>query len=133
VATGGRLDAFRAVRSGRASTASSRAASGQSAAAAAFSSCAASAAASGRPDAAGHSGHEGAGQEDDGSEGDIRFVATEAGSTFRCRLDGRRWRSCRSPRTYLRLARGLHTFRVRAIDRAGNVDPTPAKRSWQIR
>ena len=27
---------------------------------------------------------------------------------------------------------GLHTFRVRAIDPTGNVDPTPAVRTWRI-
>jgi hypothetical protein len=63
----------------------------------------------------------------------FRFVSTEAGSTFQCKLDLRRWTACRSPRTYIRLRSGLHVFRVRAGDAAGNADPTPAVRFWRIR
>jgi Ca2+-binding RTX toxin-like protein len=54
----------------------------------------------------------------------IRFAASER-SHFECKLDGRAFQSCRSPfRT--RLAAGRHTFRVYAIDAAGNRDRTPA-------
>jgi hypothetical protein len=63
----------------------------------------------------------------------FRFTSTEAGSRFRCRLDRRRWMVCRSPQAYARLKQGVHVFRVRARDGAGNVDPTPAVRSWRIR
>jgi hypothetical protein len=51
---------------------------------------------------------------------------------LQCRIDRGLWRACRSPRTYRNLKKGLHTFRVRARDAAGNVDATPAKRSWRI-
>ena len=60
------------------------------------------------------------------------FSSTEAGSTFKCRLDGSAFRRCTSPKTYTGLAEGPHTFKVRAIDAAGNPDPTAAKRSWKI-
>jgi hypothetical protein len=63
----------------------------------------------------------------------FRFLATEAGSTFRCKLDRRLWRPCASPKRYRNLRFGRHTFRVRATDRAGNVDPTPAVWRWRIR
>jgi hypothetical protein len=63
----------------------------------------------------------------------FRFVSTEAGSSFQCKLDRGRWTACRSPRAYSRLRKGLHVFRVRARDSAGNADPTPALRSWRIR
>jgi hypothetical protein len=63
----------------------------------------------------------------------FRFVSTEPGSAFQCKLDRRRWTACRSPHAYSRLKRGLHVFRVRARDAAGNADPTPAVRSWRIR
>lgn len=62
----------------------------------------------------------------------FRFRSSEAGSTFQCKLDRKPWRSCRSPKTYRDLKDGKHTFKVRARDGAGNVDPTPAKRSWRV-
>ena len=40
--------------------------------------------------------------------------------------------TCASPKTYTGLARGKHSFRVRAVDGAGNTDPTPAAREWQV-
>jgi hypothetical protein len=60
------------------------------------------------------------------------FHATEAGSSFSCRLDGGAAASCTSPKTYSGLADGSHTFSVTATDTAGNADPTPATRSWTI-
>lgn len=62
----------------------------------------------------------------------FRFASTEPGSTFRCKLDRKPWRSCRSPRTYGHLRDGRHVFRVKATDAAGNVDPSPAKRHWRV-
>jgi hypothetical protein len=54
------------------------------------------------------------------------FVSTEVGSTFQCKLDTKPWRACTSPKRY-KAAVGWHKFKVRAIDKAGNVDPTPAR------
>jgi Ca2+-binding RTX toxin-like protein len=54
----------------------------------------------------------------------IRFAASEP-SHFECKLDGRAFHSCRSP-FRARLAAGRHTFRVYAIDAAGNRDRTPS-------
>lgn len=62
----------------------------------------------------------------------FRFASTEAGSTFQCKLDRKPWRSCKSPKTYRNLNEGKHTFKVKAKDQAGNVDPTPAKRTWRV-
>ncbi|MFL5872203.1 MAG: hypothetical protein ACJ75T_01835 [Solirubrobacterales bacterium] len=53
------------------------------------------------------------------------FSASEPGSSFRCRIDRKPYRSCRSPRAYL-VGPGTHAFRVFAIDAAGNRDRTPA-------
>jgi hypothetical protein len=53
------------------------------------------------------------------------FTASEPGS-FGCRLDGRPVTACASPKTYRDLKPGQHTFKVVAIDAAGNQDPTPA-------
>ena len=63
----------------------------------------------------------------------FRFASNESRSTFVCRLDAKPWLPCRSPKLYSRLKPGLHTFRVKAIDRAGNIDATPAVRRWRIR
>lgn len=60
------------------------------------------------------------------------FAANEPGATFRCKLDRKPFRSCRSPRVY-RLAPGRHAFRVFAVDRAGNRDRTPALLRLRIR
>ena len=60
------------------------------------------------------------------------FVANEAGSTFQCLLDNAAFAACTSPQSYTALGAGSHTFQVRAIDAAGNVDGTPASHAWTI-
>lgn len=52
---------------------------------------------------------------------------------FECSLDGAAFAACASPKSYTNLSRTTHTFRVRARDAAGNVDPTPAQRQWRRR
>jgi parallel beta-helix repeat protein len=51
---------------------------------------------------------------------------------FECSFDGAAYTPCTSPITYPGLALGTHTFLVRAIDQAGNIDPTPASRTFTI-
>ncbi|HEX2105746.1 MAG TPA: hypothetical protein VHF51_18985 [Solirubrobacteraceae bacterium] len=58
--------------------------------------------------------------------------ASADGVRFECSLDGAGWESCASPVTYRGLANGGHTFAVRAVDAAGNVDGTPASRAWTV-
>jgi len=60
------------------------------------------------------------------------FRSNEPGARFRCKLDRRRFRPCRSPRAY-RVRLGRHTFRVFAIDAAGNRDRSPARFSFVVR
>jgi hypothetical protein len=60
------------------------------------------------------------------------FGASER-ATFECSLDGAAYASCTAPLGLAGLADGSHTFAVRATDAAGNVDPTPATRSWTVR
>jgi hypothetical protein len=52
---------------------------------------------------------------------------------FECSLDNAEFTVCSSPINYRKLSLAWHTFRVRAIDQAGNVDPTPATREWYVR
>jgi Big-like domain-containing protein len=66
-----------------------------------------------------------------GTTATFTFHATETGSTFRCRIDAV-VAACNTSKTYTSLALGAHTFTVEASDTAGNVDPTPASRSWSI-
>jgi len=60
------------------------------------------------------------------------FRSSEAGSRFICKLDKRKARPCKSPKIYTRLKPGRHTFKAWAIDKAGNKDPTPAKRRFRV-
>lgn len=62
----------------------------------------------------------------------FKFTSTEAGSTFQCKLDRKPFKTCSSPKVYKKLKPGKHVFKVRAIDKAGNVDPTPAKRKFTV-
>jgi hypothetical protein len=62
----------------------------------------------------------------------FRFASTEAQSSFRCKLDKKAWRGCANP--FKRSVKpGRHLFKVRAIDRFGNVDPTPARFGWRVK
>ena len=56
------------------------------------------------------------------------FSSTEPSSTFECSLDGGAFASC----NVSHLSDGSHTLLARAIDPAGNVDPTPAVRTWTV-
>jgi hypothetical protein len=62
----------------------------------------------------------------------FRFTSDEAASTFECRLDRGAYAACTSPRRYRNLDDGRHRFRVRAIDAAGNADPSAARDRWVI-
>jgi hypothetical protein len=64
----------------------------------------------------------------------FRFAADEQAVSFRCSFDRKAFRNCsRRARPGKRLAKGRHRFRVRATDAAGNVDASPAKRSFRVK
>ena len=62
---------------------------------------------------------------------DFTFSADEAPVTFRCSLDGGAYAACSSPSSNLGLADGVHTFRVRATDAAGNTGDA-ALQVWTV-
>jgi len=62
----------------------------------------------------------------------FRFASNEPGSRFRCKLDGKPYRPCRSPHTLLVKA-GRHVVRIVAIDPAGNADPSPAVFRFRVK
>jgi hypothetical protein len=60
------------------------------------------------------------------------FNSSEPGSSFQCRVDGGSFGSCSSPRVTSTLSDGSHTFSVRAVDKVGNMDASPASRSFTV-
>jgi hypothetical protein len=58
------------------------------------------------------------------------FSSDEVYSTFECHLT--RWSRCRPGQRTWHIRPGRRVFRVRAIDAAGNVDPTPAAKTATI-
>jgi ELWxxDGT repeat protein len=75
---------------------------------------------------------------DSGPSGTVRsrtatfFFSSNEVASFQCSLDGAAWTGCTSPTSYDHLRRDTHTFRVRATDQAGNVDASPASRTWTV-
>lgn len=59
------------------------------------------------------------------------FSSTEAGSTFRCKLDKGAFKTCRSPFSK-RVKPGKHTLRVAAVDALGHTDASPAVFKWKV-
>lgn len=61
----------------------------------------------------------------------FEFTSDDPSATFECRLDGGAWEGCTSPEQ-ISVAHGIRQFEVRATDTAGNVESSPASRSWQV-
>ena len=67
------------------------------------------------------------------------FASSEQGSTFICWLDGEELGECLSPAMFPdaemgfpEITPGTHTFEVQAEDIQGNLDLTPATRTWTV-
>src|SRR3569623_1402390 len=58
------------------------------------------------------------------------FQSNEMNVTFDCSLDNAAYAPCNSGDSFGPLADGAHAFAVRAHDRAGNVDASPAIAAW---
>lgn len=66
---------------------------------------------------------------------DATFAFDGAGAArYECRVDGAPFAPCSGDTTHgvSGLALGGHTFEVRAVDAAGNVDASPAQRTWTV-
>jgi plastocyanin len=61
----------------------------------------------------------------------FKFKSTVAGATFKCTLDGKALKPCRSPLTTKKLSFGRHTLKVSAVA-GGASDPTPATSSFKV-
>jgi hypothetical protein len=59
----------------------------------------------------------------------IQPAASET-TGYECSLDGAAFTPCPPTHIYAGLPAGPHRVQVRAVDAAGNVDPTPAEASW---
>ena len=62
----------------------------------------------------------------------FEFTSSEPVTGFACSLDGAAFAGCTSPKSYVGLVNGQHTFRVRATDLAGNTEPSPPSYSWKV-
>jgi hypothetical protein len=63
----------------------------------------------------------------------FKFSSNEAGSTFLCKLDKKKFAKCKSPKTYKNLKPGKHKFQVKAVDAQGTPDPSPAVKTFKIK
>ena len=62
----------------------------------------------------------------------FEVASSEPNSTFECSIDGGEFQECEPETRLPTLSDDEHTFRVRATDAAGNVDPTPASRTFRV-
>ena len=60
------------------------------------------------------------------------FKSSETGAAFDCSLDNAGYLPCMSGGSFGPVGDGAHAFAVRARDRAGNVDPSPAIYAWIV-
>jgi hypothetical protein len=66
-----------------------------------------------------------------GPAGPFALASDQAGVTFECSVDGGAFAACASPFAGGG-APGAHTLAARALDAAGNADPSPATASWTV-
>ncbi|WP_146864111.1 Ig-like domain-containing protein, partial [Chitinophaga cymbidii] len=60
------------------------------------------------------------------------FTSSETPAIFQAQLDGGAFTPATTPLTFTGMAEGPHTFTVRAVDAAGNIDAAPASFNWTI-
>ena len=64
--------------------------------------------------------------------GPVPFTADEPGVTFKCKLDRGAFKRC-SAALRVKAKPGKPKLQVRAVDSAGNIDPTPATWTWTVK
>ena len=69
----------------------------------------------------------------EGAKATFRFSTTVTNSKFRCKLDKRPGKSCRSPKIYRGLGAGRQIFKVKAVGPTAVPDPTPVKRTFRVK
>jgi hypothetical protein len=60
----------------------------------------------------------------------FKFTTGSGGASYTCQVDNGAWKPCSAPRSET-VHKGTHTFRVRGRDAAGNLDTTPATKTWR--
>ncbi len=60
------------------------------------------------------------------------FSASTTGARFRCKIDSGHFAPCRSPRSYMHMSPGRHTFKVIALDAGGAPIGKPLAYSWRV-
>ncbi len=66
------------------------------------------------------------------STANFTFSSQDTTAIFECSLDSTEYDLCVSPASYSDLSQGSHVFFVRAVDLAGNLDPSPAFYFWIV-
>lgn len=61
----------------------------------------------------------------------FKFSSNVAGASFQCKLDKKRFTTCRSPKSY-KVSPGKHKFTVRAVGTGGATDASPATFSFKV-
>jgi hypothetical protein len=59
-------------------------------------------------------------------------ISGDTAVKFSCKVDRKRWKSCRAPLKLKKLSRKRHVLKVKAVDAAGNVEKRVAKRRFRV-
>ncbi|WP_175491109.1 Ig-like domain-containing protein [Pontibacter chinhatensis] len=62
----------------------------------------------------------------------FHLISDETASTFQASVDGSAYTTVTTPLSITGLSEGTHTVQIRAMDAAGNLDPTPASYTWTV-
>jgi hypothetical protein len=65
-------------------------------------------------------------------DAEFRLKSSDRRSKFKCRLDGKKLRPCKKKLKLDNLDAGKHVLKVKAKDKDGLTDATPAKRKWTV-